>query len=329
MTASDRLFKNQSNFLISNFREFYKLWRDNQEAILTVKCCDGKLSINFESSFQSPETKPTSQTIGIRKVKRISPSRRRRNQARAEQFRRNKASKDNADEIPASSKEVQEQMQVSVSSQESALEKPQSATPVPVDIDTRNLETLIKKTPIGDGPSDLPNDAEISLPASRVKRKAKRRNDKRKNATVKEKPVATVESSETPAAHVEAHALDDRSQRNDEPDPGSEELTPPKQWFTLGQLNGILDELEQRVKDDRDDPSLSDDLNMVSLNINNIGEFIGDEGGVGERILLSLKHKIQYLINYQKFQGTVQPRARASSVSSYKDRPSAKVSKKR
>ena len=184
--SNNVLKKKQTNFLISNFREFHKLWRDNQEAILTVKCCDGKLSINFESSFQSPETKPTLQTSGIRKVKRISPSRRRRNQARAEQFRRNKASKDNADEIPASSKEVQEQMQVSVSSQESALEKPQSATPVPVDIDTRNLETLIKKTPIGDGPSDHPNDAEISLPASRVKRKAKRRNDKRKNATVKE-----------------------------------------------------------------------------------------------------------------------------------------------
>ena len=68
MTASDRLFKNQSNFLISNFREFYKLWRDNQEAILTVKCCDGKLSIIFESSFQSPEIKPTLKTIVKRKV---------------------------------------------------------------------------------------------------------------------------------------------------------------------------------------------------------------------------------------------------------------------
>ena len=77
MTANDRLLKkNQSNFLTSNFREFYKLWRDNQEANLTVKCCDGKLSISFESSFQSPENKPTLQTNVTRKGKRISPSRR-------------------------------------------------------------------------------------------------------------------------------------------------------------------------------------------------------------------------------------------------------------
>ena len=124
MTASNRLIKNQSNFLLSNFREFYKLWRDNQEANLAVKCCDGKLSINFESSFRSPETKPTLQTVVKRKVKRISPSRRRRNQARAEQFRRNKASKDNADEVPATSKEGQKETQSSVSSRESALENP-------------------------------------------------------------------------------------------------------------------------------------------------------------------------------------------------------------
>ena len=47
------------------------------------------------------------------KVKRISPSRRRRNLARAELFRRNKASKDTADGFPASSKESQEDMEIS------------------------------------------------------------------------------------------------------------------------------------------------------------------------------------------------------------------------
>lgn len=107
MTASlsNRILKkNQSNFLLSNFREFHKLWRDNQGANLKVKCCDGKLSIDFESSFQSPETNPT---LPPMKVKRISPSRRRRNQARAEQFRKNK---DKAEELPASSEKGQEEM---------------------------------------------------------------------------------------------------------------------------------------------------------------------------------------------------------------------------
>ena len=39
-------------------------------------------------------------------------------------FRRNKASKDNVDEIPTPAKEGQEEVQVSVVSPESALEKP-------------------------------------------------------------------------------------------------------------------------------------------------------------------------------------------------------------
>ena len=81
MADSDRLLKKQTNFLISNFREFHKLWRDNQEAILKVKCCDGKLTINFESSFKVPEPNPTLPTKVNEKVKRISPSRRRRNEA--------------------------------------------------------------------------------------------------------------------------------------------------------------------------------------------------------------------------------------------------------
>ena len=48
-------------------------------------------------------------------------------------FRRNKASKDNVDEIPTPAKEGQEEMQVSVVSPESALEKPVLAATVPVD----------------------------------------------------------------------------------------------------------------------------------------------------------------------------------------------------
>ena len=191
--------------------------------------------------------------------------------------------------------------------------------------DTRNLETLVKKTSIGKGPSDPADDAETLLPASRIKRKAKRRNRKRKNAAVNQ-PVATVESSEMSAAHVEAQALDDPSQHNDEPDPGREKL-----YFTPEQMWAILNELEQRVKDDRDDPNLCDDINraLYIIGVYSIGEVLGDKGGEGQRVLLSFQRKIQYLLNYQKFQGTVQPRARASSVSSYKDRPSAKVSKKR
>ena len=115
------------------------------------------------------------QTVVKRKAKRISSSRRRRNQARAEQFRRNKASKDNADEMPASSKEGQKEMQASVASKESALENPLSATAVP----------------------DPTDDAENqnSLPVSRIKRKAKRRQDERKNAIVNEEPEATDVSS--------------------------------------------------------------------------------------------------------------------------------------
>ena len=114
MAGNDRLLKKkQANFLISNFREFHKLWRDNQEAILKVKCCDGKLTINFESSFKGPEPKPTLPRQVNEKVKRISPSRRKRNLARAELFRRNKASKDTADGFPANSKESQEDMEIS------------------------------------------------------------------------------------------------------------------------------------------------------------------------------------------------------------------------
>ena len=102
MAGNERLLKmKQMNFFISNFREFHKLWRDNQEAILKVKCCDGKLTINFESSFKVPETKPSLPKQVKEKVKSISPSRRRRNLARAELFRRNKASKDTADGFPA------------------------------------------------------------------------------------------------------------------------------------------------------------------------------------------------------------------------------------
>ena len=77
--------------------------------------------------------------------------------------------------MPASSKEGQKEMQASVLSKESALENPLSAMAVP----------------------DLTDDAENqnSLPVSRIKRKAKRRQDERKNAIVNEEPEATDVSS--------------------------------------------------------------------------------------------------------------------------------------
>ena len=62
---------------------------------------------------------------------------------------------------------------------------------------------LLTGTPTGKGPPDPTDDAENSLPESRVKRKAKRRQDKRIiNATVNEKPEATVavETSEMSGA---------------------------------------------------------------------------------------------------------------------------------
>ena len=320
MTASDRLLKkNQSNFLASNFREFYKLWRDNQEANLTVKCCDGKLSIIFESSFQSPEIKPTLQTIVKRKVKRTSPSRRRRNQARAEQFRRNKAFKDNADEMPASSKDGQKEMQASVSSKESASEKLLSATAVPADIVTRNPEALFTGTPIGEGPPDPTDDAENSLPVSRVKRKAKRRQDERIKATVNEKPEATVETSEMSAARVEAQlSLDIRQ---------TQELFDLTKRFLDSIVDDVEERVNKRVKDGHVDPKLCDDLDKLSGSIKKFGEGgfpIGKEDE-GRRALVSYERRIQCLL--QKFHRTEQPRARASSVCSYKGRASAKSQK--
>ena len=156
---ADRLLKqNQSNFLLSNFREFYKLWRDNQEAILRVKCCEGKLSISFESSFKSPETKPTlppeptvNENAKKEKAKKISPSRQRRNQARAELFRSkkkeaSKASEDNAEGVPASSKEGHEAMEA-VSQTSSTLDKPAASTAVPVDEFASAMEWLSNENP--------------------------------------------------------------------------------------------------------------------------------------------------------------------------------------
>ena len=250
---ADRLLKwNQSNFLLSNFCEFYKLWRDNQEATLRVKCCGGKLSINFESSFQSPVTNPTLPAIVKRKAKRISPSRRKRNQARAEQFRRNK---DNAEVVPASSKEGQEEMQVSVSSPESAVEKPLPllAAAVPVDNDTRNLESSSSFSTSfhQEEVKYRQENAENSTPLSRVKRKAKRKKDERKNATVNE-PAVAVESS-VMSARLEAEANDDCSQ--DEPElESSEDELQNKPRITNEFLEGCLDNLRQRVRDTPDDP---------------------------------------------------------------------------
>ena len=234
--------------------------------------------------------------------------------ARAEQFRRNKASKDNADEMPASSKEGQKETQSSVSSRESALENPPSATAV-----------------LGKGPSDPTDDAENqnSLSVSRVKRKAKRRQDKRKNATVNEKPEATAETSEMSAAHVEAQVLDNRGKRHNEPHHGSEEPTPPKRQWTQEDVEWLLDELEKRIKDDHDDSELFDDLARMSSLIkkfrNGTRSFLEGKGDEGQRILASFEQRIQYIVG--EFHRKGQPRARANSVSSYKGRVSAKSQK--
>ena len=121
MADSDRLLKKQTNFLISNFREFHKLWRYNQEAILKFKCCDGKLTINFESSFKVPEWNPI--RLFQQKWTRKSWEYRRAGgdaMRLVQSFPEKKASKDNVDEIPTPAKEDQEEMQVSVVSPESA-----------------------------------------------------------------------------------------------------------------------------------------------------------------------------------------------------------------
>ena len=193
MADSDRLIKKkQTNFLLSNFREFYKLWCDNQEAILRVKSCGGKLTINFESSFKVPETKPTFPKKVDEKVKRTSPSRRKRNLARAELFRRNKASKDMADGFPATSEESQEDMQVSEASHESVLEK-SSSTAVPSDKSTsipeasvqyynpqlpQTLKARAKDVKRDtDAEEDNFNDAEDWVPVSRVKSKVNKQSE--------------------------------------------------------------------------------------------------------------------------------------------------------
>ena len=190
---------------------------------------------------------------------------------------------------------------------------------------------LFTGIPIGKGPSDPTDDAENqnSLSVSRVKRKAKRRQDKRKNATVNEKPEATAETSEMSAAHVEAQVLDNRGKRHDEPHHGSEEPTPPKRQWTQEDVEWLLDELEKRIKDDHDDSELFDDLARMSSLIkkfrNGTRSFLEGKGDEGQRILASFEQRIQYIVG--EFHRKGQPRARANSVSSYKGRASAKSQK--
>ena len=71
-----------------------------QEDSILQGLIDGKLSINFESSFQSPETKPTSQTIGIRKVKR---NKKRKNEASAGEAKEGIMRRDKMERLPPSS----------------------------------------------------------------------------------------------------------------------------------------------------------------------------------------------------------------------------------
>ena len=170
------------------------------------------MTINFESSFKVPESNPTLPTKVNEKVKRISPSRRRRNEARAELFRKNKASKDNVDEIPTPAKEAQEEMQVSVVSPESALEKPLLAATVPVDESNSPLcsfGTSLRSTPAGQGksnPDPAKEDAANMTPVSHVKSKVKK--EKVKKVATKENPAASVESSEqAPTFGLDAEML--------------------------------------------------------------------------------------------------------------------------
>ena len=127
-------------------------------------------------------------------------------------FRRNKASTDNVDEIPTPAKEGQEEMQVSVVSPESALEKPLLAATVPVDESNSPLcsfGTSLRSTPAGQGksnPDPAKEDAANMTPVSHVKSKVKK--EKVKKVAMKENPAASVESSEqAPTFGLDAEML--------------------------------------------------------------------------------------------------------------------------
>ena len=227
-------------------------------------------------------------------------------------------------------------MQVSVLSQESASE-------VPVDNDTRNLErnfsfnsmltslgcSRIESTPAGKGPPDpakSQENAEESPQASRIKRKAK---DKRKDVAViekrqfiKEVHIKVNEVGSDMSACFEDEILS--KLREEDPDTNivKEDLT-VFDWLD-GSFWALEDRLD-RVKDTSEkDPYFSEDIDAVSRYIKEI-----DGGWEGESLKPLLEGKngrLQDLIKTHK-KVSVHPRARA--VSSYKGRTSAKSHKGR
>ena len=311
MTASNLLRKkNQENFLLSNFREFYKLWHDNQEANLKVNCCEGKLTISFESSFTSPESKPTLPSSVKEKVKKISPSRRKRNQARAELFRRSKASKGDDDEVPESSKEGQEAMQVSISNQEADLEKlPTAVEPDLVVEEMRNHESNSSLCSMNASLIEIPRaripaqseeaTEDLPPPVSRAKnKKGKNKKGKNNDAALNGKPAAVSDESVSEAIRIfEEDVLENVRASNDTPDLVKDDIIDSK-W-----LERCIYMFEFMGSDD---PHLFTIYDYVSK--------LAKDGG---RKLYELE--VQGILDKHKYF-----RSTPSVVSSYKNRSSAK-----
>ena len=328
MAESNRLIKKkQTNFLLSNFREFYKLWRDNQEAILRVKSCEGKLTINFESSFKVPETRPTSPIKVNEKVKRISPSRRRRNMARAELFRRNKASKDTADGLPATSKESQEEsqedMQVSEASRESVSEKsPTSAAP---------SGSTISIPETSEQPSNLQHSQALTAPSTEDVKRDPEAEDEMFHDAEDWVPVSRVKSKRS-----ELSRRIDRFQTEIQPDlagKGPVKRQGPvtaKEW-----LDSCFSDLHKRISSGVDDKNLLNDiLYCVSYFTKEWIEGIEFEGQT-DHLFDKYEGRLEELLDSHAKMAAAVPRGvpvsayrhRGSVVKSYKHSPSAKFGK--
>ena len=341
------LKKKQTNFLISNFREFHKLWRDNQEAILKVKCCDGKLTINFESSFKVPESKPTLPTKVNEKVKRISPSRRRRNLARAELFRRNKASKDTADGFPATSKESQEE------SQEASKDTADGFPATPKESQEESQEAMIvseashESAPEKSPTSEVPVDKSTSIPETSTwvsivqqdqslkappttevaKRDKDAVDDKLKDGDNWE-PVSNVKSKQSKLSlRIERFETEIRKDLAGKGPVKRGQSVTAREW-----LECCFSDLQQRISTGVNDSNLSDDLLHVQGFIRDLKK--GIESGGPPNLFDEQEKRINGL--FRSFYGLLQGHHRAtprgapahSVVNSYKHSPSAKFKKK-
>ena len=327
MADSNRAMKmKQTNFLISNFREFHKLWRDNQEAILKVKCCDGKLTINFESSFKVPEPKPTLPTKVNEKVKRISPSRRRRNLARAELFRRNKASKDTAEGFPAttskeSQEESQEAMMVSEASHESASEQ-SPISEIPVDKSTSIPETSIWVSIVQQHQS-------LKAPTLEVAKRDKDAEVEKFNDEENWKSVSHVKSKRSMLSlRIERFETEIRKDLAGKGPVKRGQSVTAKEW-----LECCFSDLQQRISKGVNDNNLSDDLFHVKDFIKDLKE--GIESGGPPNLFDEQESRINEL--FRSYTGMLMGRHREaprgapahSVVNSYKHSPSAKFRKKK